>query len=180
VGRIVSDKARRRQAALLERPGSDKAYRASAIEEGRREPVKAYVVSAAPDPDLAARLGQTLARNGIEVTRASSAFQACGGSFAAGSLVVSAAQPTKRLIRTLMDEKTVMDPAFVARQDARTAKGLPDEIYDVTAWSLPLACCGRRAAGSSPSSRLWFPGGWAQASRSASCRIQTFAAICRG
>lgn len=114
------------------------AYRASAIEEGRREPVKAYVVSAAPDPDLAARLGQTLARNGIEVTRASGAFQACGGSFPAGSLVVSAAQPTKRLIRTLMDEKTVMDPAFVARQDARTAKGLPDEIYDVTAWSLPL------------------------------------------
>lgn len=114
------------------------AYRASAVAEGRREKVKAYVFAPGQNPDMAARLAATLAHNGIEVTRAGAAFKACGKSFPEGAYVVSAAQPTKRLIRTLMDEKTEMDPAFVKAQAARVAKGLPDEIYDVTAWSLPV------------------------------------------
>jgi hypothetical protein len=113
-------------------------YRASAVAEGRREPVKAYVLSAEPDADMAARLAVTLARNGIEVGRAGTAFQACGRRFPAGSFVVSAAQPAKRLVRTLLDEKTPMDPAFLKKQAERVARGLPDQIYDVTAWSLPL------------------------------------------
>ena len=113
-------------------------YRASAIAEGQREPVKAYVIPEAPDADMAARLAVTLARNGIEVRRSDAAFAACGRRFDAGSYVVSAAQPTKRLIRTLLDEKTVMKAEFVKRQEDRVSKGLPDEIYDVTAWSLPL------------------------------------------
>jgi hypothetical protein len=87
---------------------------------------------------MAARLAATLARNGIEVRRSDAAFSACGRRFEAGSYVVSAAQPTKRLIRTLLDEKTEMKSDFIKRQEERVSKGLPDEIYDVTAWSLPL------------------------------------------
>ncbi len=113
-------------------------YRATAVAEGQREPVKAYVIPEAPDADMAARLAVTLARNGIDVRRAEAAFAACGRRFEAGSYVVSAAQPTKRLIRTLLDEKTEMKADFVKRQEERVSKGLPDEIYDVTAWSLPL------------------------------------------
>ncbi len=113
-------------------------FRASAISEGQREPTKAYVIPEAPDADMAARLAATLARNGIEVRRSDAAFSACGRRFEAGSYVVSAAQPTKRLIRTLLDEKTEMKADFVKRQEDRVSKGLPDEIYDVTAWSLPL------------------------------------------
>lgn len=113
-------------------------FRASAIAEGQREAVKSYVIPEAPDADMAARLAVTLARNGIEVRRADSNFAACGRRFDAGSFVVSAAQPSKRLIRTLLDEKTDMKADFVKRQEERVAKGLPDEIYDVTAWSLPL------------------------------------------
>lgn len=113
-------------------------FRASAISEGQSEPIKAYVISEAPDADMAARLAVTLARNGIEVRRSDAAFSACGRRFEAGSYVVSAAQPTKRLIRTLLDEKTEMSADFVKRQEERVSKGLPDEIYDVTAWSMPL------------------------------------------
>jgi hypothetical protein len=113
-------------------------FRASAITEGQREPVKSYLIPERPDADLAARLAVTLARNGIEVRRSSDSFTACGRRFDAGSFVVSAAQPTKRLIRTLLDEKTEMKADFVKRQEERVSKGLPDEIYDVTAWSLPL------------------------------------------
>ena len=114
------------------------AFRASAVAEGQRESIKAYVIPESGDADMAARLAVTLARNGIEVRRATTDFAACGRRFDSGSYVVSAAQPTKRLIRTLLDEKTEMDPQFVKRQQARVDRGLPDEIYDVTAWSLPL------------------------------------------
>ncbi len=113
-------------------------FRASAITEGQREAIKAYVIPLAPDADLAARLAVTLARNGIEVQQTNDSFSACGRRFAAGSFIVSAGQPAKRLIRTLLDEKTEMDPQFVKRQAERVSRGLPDEIYDVTAWSLPL------------------------------------------
>ena len=113
-------------------------FRASAIREGQREAIKSYVIPPSPDVDMAARLASTLVRNGIEVQSAVQSFSACGRTFAAGSYVVSAAQPTKRLIRTLLDEKTEMDAEFIKQQEQRVNRGLPDEIYDVTAWSLPL------------------------------------------
>ena len=137
-------------------------YRATAVEEGRRERTRAYVLSAEPDPDLAARLAVTLARNGIELERALAPFQGCGRSFPAGSFIVPAAQPAKRLLRTLLDEKTAMDPAFLAQQAERVSRGLPDEIYDVTAWSLPLmfnvpahACASVPTVGSEPIGPDW-------------------------
>jgi hypothetical protein len=114
------------------------AFRASAVNEGQRETIKSYVIRQAPDADMASRLARTLARNGIEVRSTTESFAACGQKFDAGTYVVSAAQPTKRLIRTLLDEKTPMDAEFVKRQEDRVNRGLPDEIYDVTAWSLPL------------------------------------------
>lgn len=113
-------------------------YRATAIEAGRRGKPRAYVVPAAPRPAGARKLAGTLVRNGIEVGEAESSFRACGRDFPAGSFVVDAAQPAHRLLRTLMDPETPMDRAFVERQRERLARGLPDEIYDVTAWSLPL------------------------------------------
>ena len=141
-------------------------YRASAVAEGRRERVKAYVLSAEADADMAARLAVTLARNGIEVGRADAAFEACGRRFPAGSFVVPAAQPAKRLVRTLLDEKTPMDPAFLGKQAERVARGLPDEIYDVTAWSLPLmfnvpaaACAAVPTVATQPIGPDWSPPG---------------------
>ena len=115
-----------------------RAYRQSAVDEGRREKSRAYVVEPGARPASARRLAGTLVRNGIDVVQAPAAFQACGQRFAPGSYIVDAAQPTKRLIRTLLDVDTPMDPDFVERQRDRLARGLPDEIYDVTAWSLPL------------------------------------------
>src|SRR5690554_188694 len=40
--------------------------------------------------------------------------------------------------RTLLDQDIAMDDDFLAEQERRRANNLPDEIYDVTAWSLPL------------------------------------------
>ena len=113
-------------------------FRRTAIAEGRSEAVKAYVIPAQADFASADKLAAILTRQNIEVTRANASFTACGKSFAAGSYVISAAQPTKRLIRNLLDREVPLEPAFIAEQERRRLAGLDDEIYDVTAWSLPL------------------------------------------
>lgn len=115
-----------------------RAFRESAIDEGRRARVRAYVIDPGTRPDAARRLAGTLVLNGIEVGEAAAGFDACGRRFGPGSFIVDAAQPSKRLARTLLEGDTPMDPAFVERQRERLARGLPDEIYDVTAWSMPL------------------------------------------
>jgi hypothetical protein len=114
------------------------AFRQSAIQEGRNEAVKSYVIPTQPDQSTADKLAGILSRQGIDVGRATAGFSACGRSYAPGSYVISATQPTKRLIRNLLEPDTKMEPAFVAKQEQLRRAGLEDEIYDVTAWSLPL------------------------------------------
>ena len=56
----------------------------------------------------------------------------------AGTFIVPLAQPAGRLARNLLDPDIKMDDAFLKEQDRRRKARLPDQIYDVTAWSLPL------------------------------------------
>lgn len=124
-------------------------YRASAVEEGRKAPNRVLILPDRPDRAGAAKLAGLLARQGIEVGRTTEGFSACGKSYAAGTYVIDSAQPAKRLIRVLMDPQIELEADFVAEQERRRARGLPDEIYDVTAWSLPhlynltVDTCGR-------------------------------------
>ena len=113
-------------------------YRASAIEEGEKDSIRSYVLPTQADQAAANKLVGLLVRQGVEVGRASSSFEACGETYQAGSYVINMAQPSKRLIRTLMDTNVPMEEEFIAEQERRRAKNLRDEIYDVTAWSLPL------------------------------------------
>ena len=113
-------------------------YRASAIEEGKKDNIRSYVLPTQPDQAAADKLVGLLVRPGVEVGRASASFEACGETYQAGSYVINTAQPSKRLIRTLMDTNVPMEEEFIAEQERRRAKNLRDEIYDVTAWSLPL------------------------------------------
>jgi hypothetical protein len=76
--------------------------------------------------------------HGIEVNRAKAPFKAGDKEYAAGTYVVPMAQPSKRFIRTLLDPETRMDDKFVAAEEARRKLKERTEIYDVTAWSLPL------------------------------------------
>ena len=55
----------------------------------------------------------------------------------AGAYLVSAAQPSGRLVRNLLDTHVPQPEAFVKEQDRRRKKRLGDQIYDVTGWSLP-------------------------------------------
>jgi hypothetical protein len=113
-------------------------YQLSAIEEGENDSIRSYILPPQADQAAVYKLAGLLVRQGVEVGRANASFDACGASYAAGTYVINTAQPAKRFIRTLMDVNVPMEEDFLAEQERRRAKNLRDEIYDVTAWSLPL------------------------------------------
>ncbi len=124
-------------------------HRRTAIEEGKNDTIKEYIFTPGSDPNRAARLAATLMMSGIEVKRADAAFsnpqtrdygdgQLQARDFPAGSFVVSLAQPTKRLLKTLMDKQTDQDKEFLDEQRRRNKLRQPEEFYDVTGWSLPF------------------------------------------
>ena len=53
-------------------------------------------------------------RQGVSVGVANAGFKACSQDYAAGSYVIDMAQPTKRLLRTLLDADVPMDSNFLA------------------------------------------------------------------
>ncbi len=113
-------------------------YRASAVQEGSAEPVREYILPRTGDASAADKLAGLLAEHGIEVKRALDAFRSGGRVYEAGTYVVAMAQPAKRLVRTLLDPVTAMDQRFLEAEETRRQMKQHSEIFDVTAWSLPL------------------------------------------
>ncbi|WP_165245624.1 M14 family metallopeptidase [Paludisphaera soli] len=123
-------------------------YRASAVTLGREGPVRDYLLLPGATPARAAGLAELLIKNGVEVRKltAPATVQARKDADStvkewtapAGSYHVSIAQPAGRLARSLLDARFDMGEAFRKRQLDRKSRRLDDEIYDLTAWSLPL------------------------------------------
>jgi hypothetical protein len=113
-------------------------YRRSAAriaQQGTRE----YLIPPGSDGSRVEGLARLLVAQGIQVKRAEEGFQAGSRQLPRGTIIVSLGQPAGRLARNLLDPDTRMDEAFLKEQDRRRRERLPDQIYDVTAWSLPLA-----------------------------------------
>ncbi|MDP1569434.1 MAG: M14 family zinc carboxypeptidase [Vicinamibacterales bacterium] len=108
--------------------------RAAVADGGQTE----YVLLPGVDASKLARLGEVLTRNGLDVRRVETATKAGAREIPAGALIVPLGQPMGRLVRTLLDPQTGMGEEFIAEQDRRRKLRLPDQIYDITAWSLPL------------------------------------------
>ena len=113
-------------------------YRRSAIAEGEKAATREYVLLPGNDPGMAARLARNLAGAGHRSAdgqrgRSRSARATCPPA----RYLVSAAQPSGRLVRNLLDTHVPQPEAFVKEQDRRRKKRLGDQIYDVTGWSLP-------------------------------------------
>lgn len=60
-------------------------------------------------------------------------------SFPAGTWMATAEAPGSRLLRALMERQHDLPENFLERQSERLMVGEGEEIFDVTAWSLPLA-----------------------------------------
>ncbi|MCU0980397.1 MAG: M14 family metallopeptidase [Pirellulaceae bacterium] len=123
--------------------------RRRSIQLGHEGPVRDYFLLLGTCPQRAARLAELLRNNGLDVQRVSKSVKAdCTEirtsekgrrEIPSGSFHISVAQPAGRLARVLLDRQVDLEQEFIERQIQRNADRFPDEIYDVTAWSLPLA-----------------------------------------
>ncbi len=98
---------------------------------------------------LVAELVQLLGRNNVEVSvlesdvTLSNVRDRTGGAvgrrtFAAGTYVVDAVQPSGRMLRTLLDPETPLPEDFLTAARQRVERGENPRFYDITGWSLPL------------------------------------------
>src|ERR1043165_4865032 len=60
-------------------------------------------------------------------------------TFPAGTAVISTRQANGGLVQTLLERTPVFTKGFLEEQRQRTQEDEPDQFYDLTAWSLPLA-----------------------------------------
>ncbi len=113
-------------------------YRRSAIAEGEKGAVREYVIVPGQDASRAELLARNLATQGIDVRRAEESIKLATRTIPAGAFIVSNAQPTARMIRNLLDPKTEQSAEFIKKQEERRKMRLNDQIYDITAWNLPM------------------------------------------
>ena len=113
-------------------------YRRSAVAEGEKGPIREYLIVPGHDPSRADLLARNLATQGIEVRRADEAIKLATRTLPAGTYLVSNAQPTARMARNLLDPRTEQPSEFIRKQEERRKMRLNDQIYDITAWNLPM------------------------------------------
>ncbi|MBI5850242.1 MAG: peptidase M14 [Planctomycetes bacterium] len=124
--------------------------RRGAAAEGERGAIKEYVLLPGRDPGRTADLAALLAFQGIEVRRLVAATtngsvrehggggEATSRELPAGSFVVRLDQPAKRLALVLLARQQDMKPEFLQKQIEKEKRREDTEMYDVSAWSLPL------------------------------------------
>lgn len=113
-------------------------YRRSAVTEGSDAEDRYVVFDLSERRYEAEALGRRLVAQGIAVQRVAAGSRQCGQDYASGALVVDLAQPQGRLARTLLSTNTPLPEDFITEQESRRARGLRHQLYDVTAWSMPL------------------------------------------
>ncbi len=101
-----------------------------AIEKGKKEAPAAFVIpTEQQDPASARKLVEILMAQGVEVQRARRPFVADGHQYAAGTLVISCAQPYRANVLGLLN------PQFYPER-RRYPGGPLENPYDVTGWTL--------------------------------------------
>ena len=126
------------------------AFHKTAIEEGRDGTIKELLIVPDGNSSDAERLARRLIHQGIEVRTAKAEFEnpevrdytdssSYKKSFPEGTYIVQMDQPKKRLIQAIFEKESEIGEEFIQKQIQRKKDRLPVQIYDVTAWSLPLA-----------------------------------------
>ncbi len=137
--------AKHREALLL-------AFHANSVDSiklGEVGPIRSFFLLEGKRPARAEALARLLVANGIEVRRVTTSVKVQAADTISeksqehlvpvGSYYIPLNQPASRLALTLLERHQDMGKDFIKRQEERVKRGLPDEIYDSTSWSLPLA-----------------------------------------
>lgn len=124
-------------------------YFAGAAESVPPSGIRSYVFPDSGPGTPAESLAALLAAQGIVVERLKKDMLIAARPYEGGdeamtdfetdSIVVRLTQPEGRAARALLERETEIDPEFLAEQIRRLGERMPAEIYDHTAWSLPLA-----------------------------------------
>jgi hypothetical protein len=136
-------------------------FHKNAIEEGRTGTIKEFLIVPGEKALNAEKLVGRLIDQGIEVKIAESDFtnqrartsppaplhkpvergegEAEERNFPAGTYIVRLDQPTRQLIKALFEKEAELSEDYINRELERRKNRLPSQMYDVTAWSLPLA-----------------------------------------
>ena len=136
-------------------------FRVKAMADHARAKLKRVVIVPDSDRVKAAELIEILRRSNVEVKTANSSFTsstahsymeknapAVSRTFPAGSYVIDLDQPQRIFIKSILEQDTPQDKAFVEdnmarfRRNQMRGKNQQKEdygFYDITAWSLPLA-----------------------------------------
>jgi hypothetical protein len=114
-------------------------YQVDAIASGKADKKeRVYLLPTQRDRAGTHKLATLMARHGVEVNQSSESFKACGKDYSAGTYWIDTAQPRGKFVKTTFTKQVDMSDEFIKEQERRRARLLNDEIYDVTAWSLPL------------------------------------------
>ena len=114
-------------------------YQVDAIASGKADKKeRVYLLPIQQDRAGAHKLATLMARHGVEVNQSTESFKACGKDYSAGTYWIDTAQPRGKFVKTTFTKQVDMPKEFVIEQERLRARLLNDEIYDVTAWSLPL------------------------------------------
>ena len=111
-------------------------YRRSAL-AGEHGGSVAYLLPLSGDRGATGKLADKLVAHGVEVRLTRQAQRLCDTDLPAGSFVVPGRQPAGRMVRTFLEPESPLATEFLARQEARRARGAYAQLYDVLGWSLP-------------------------------------------
>ncbi len=109
-----------------------------------------FLVAPPADRDRLDRFAELLTRHGIEFTYAGQAFTANTvvdlwgqpsdqRSFPAGTMMIRAAQPHRRLLRAILEFDPHMSDAFLTEERTELENRRDSRLYDVTSWNLCMA-----------------------------------------
>ena len=136
-------------------------FRRGAIDELSGEKLKRIVILPGKDPVKTAEMMEVLQRAKVEIKVANASFNSPNAhsynrkdapkilqTFPAGAYIIDLNQPQKKIIKSLLEQDTPQDDAFVRDNTARfkrnelrgsSAQKEDYGFYDITAWNLPLA-----------------------------------------
>jgi len=128
------------------------AGRREIVEQGRKGPVGAWVLPEGDYPARTRALVRLLRAEGMEVLRATTTPPAISGlrdartgdevdakSLPDATWMVPLDQPAGSMVRVLLDPHVPMQAPFFREEREYIERGRGSRLYEVTAWSLPLA-----------------------------------------
>jgi len=123
--------------------------RKEAVENKRNSIGSTFIVDPSQNPHRVNKLIDMLTMQGIEVKTAETDFTGNGlaneygavksKKFPKGTYLVDFAQPSRYLIQTILDYDVRMPNSTLMKERRSIEKGWGSRMYEVSAWSLPLA-----------------------------------------